>query len=79
MVDENYYDPRWNQYDTTTKIYLKWVNPDPSIERDTRIVVEDATPNSKFDRNKMMKLSSAILLLPRANVKVGDTIVIEDA
>ena len=79
MVDENYYDPKWNQYDTTTKIYLKWVNPDPSIERDTRIVVEDATPNSKFDRNKMMKLSSAILLLPRANVKVGDTIVIEDA
>ena len=72
IIDEKYYDPQWNQYDTVNYEYYVLVSGDISPECDNyRIIVPDDTPMSEFDRDSMMKLSSVLLIRPYSSAQVG--------
>lgn len=72
IIDENYYDPQWNQYDTVNYEYYVLVSGDiPPGCDNYRIIVPDDTPMGEFDRDTMMKLSSILLIRPNSDAKVG--------
>ena len=72
IIDEKYYDPQWNQYDTVNYEYYVLVSGDIPPECDNyRIIVPDDTPMREFDRDTMMKLSSILLIRPNSDAKVG--------
>ena len=65
IIDNNYYDPKWNQYDTSRKYAMFYFDKLP--ENSWRII-KDETPMTEFNRDTMIRLSSARLLVPHAKV-----------